>query len=536
MQEYDLIVIGSGAALIVLEAALARGLRCALIEKGKYGGTCLNRGCIPSKILVHPADLIRETERGHKIGLHIQPPAIDWPFIAQRMWQKIGENQEIAVAFRQMPNLTVYEGLGYFIAPKMLQVRYPDGTVSERLHGAKVCIGVGGRARVPDIEGLEAAGYLNFERFFGDQFPTQIFKRLLIVGGGAIGLEFAHIFSAYGTEVTILDHNPRLGKHEEPEVSELLTAEFTRLGIRVRTDCELIAVESQKVPAPAPDKTAAQASHVTPAQDSGKTPAQAPGKKVTILHRASGQLEELSCDEIFLATGIRSNADILQAEAGGIELNERGWIVTDEYLRTSQPDVYAVGDINGQFQFRHKANYEAYIVAHNLYSPELPPRVAHYDRVPWAIFTHPQIAHVGLTEREALEAGHKVLAGKNYYSAIAKGYAMGYCPNDQDDGFVKLVVNDKLKILGVHIIGPQAALLIQPFVYLMNSGLTCQSSEPGNPDQHQPEHDFAQTAIRPRLCIDPGTITAIDQAMVIHPALSEVAAWATGTLTPVDPL
>ena len=113
---------------------------------------------------------------------------------------------------------------------------------------------------------------------------------------------------------------------------------------------------------------------------------------------------------------------------------------------------------------------------------------------------------------------------------------MGYCPNDQDDGFVKLVVNDKLKILGVHIIGPQAALLIQPFVYLMNSGLTCQSSEPGNPDQHQPEHDFAQTAIRPRLCIDPGTITAIDQAMVIHPALSEVAAWATGTLTPVDPL
>lgn len=123
MQRYDLIVVGSGAALIVLEAALGRGLRCALIEKGQYGGTCLNRGCIPSKILVHPADLIREMERGPKLGLQTDPPRIDWATLAQRMWRKIAENLEIAKTFRSMPNLTVFEGTGFFLAPRLMQVR-----------------------------------------------------------------------------------------------------------------------------------------------------------------------------------------------------------------------------------------------------------------------------------------------------------------------------------------------------------------------------------------------------------------------------
>lgn len=317
-----------------------------------------------------------------------------------------------------------------------------------------------------------------------------------------------------------MDHNPRLGKHEESDVSQLLTSEFTRVGIRVKTGCELAAVEL----ATAGDAVSAAVCH--PGQ---------PAKKVTIFSRETGEREVLWVEEIFMATGIRSNADWLQAEAGGLALNERGWIITDERLHTSQPGVYAVGDINGKYQFRHKANYEAYIVAHNLYSPDLPPRLAHYDRVPWAIFTHPQIAHLGLTEQEALACGFRILAGKNYYSAIAKGYAMGYQPDDEDDGFVKLVVDDQLKILGVHIIGPQAAILIQPFVYLLNCGLICQSCDPGNPELHQPEYDLGQTAIRPRLCFDPASTAAIDQAMVIHPALSEVAAWATGTLSPVEP-
>ena len=506
MQKFDLIVIGSGAALIVLEAALAQGKKCALIERHKMGGTCLNRGCIPSKILVHPADLIRESERSGKIGLKIEPPVVDWDILARRMWTKIDESKQILEDYRKMPGLTVFLGTASFVDPYVLQVRTADGEISELLTSDQIIIGVGGRARIPMIPGLEEAGFLNFERFFGDQFPSQPFRRLLIIGGGIIGTEFAHIFSAFGSEVTIMDHNPRLAKHEEPEISALLEQEFSRVGIRVRTGVEPVCVE----------------------HDSQE-------KRVTIRNRVTGQDEVLVCDEIFVATGFSSNSDILQADRCGLAMDARGYLITDESLCTSMPGIFAVGDINGKFQYRHKANYEAYIVANNLFEPGKPKRIAYYDRVPWAIFTHPQIAHVGLTEKEALAAGYEILTGINHYSATAKGYAMGYLPGDSDDGFVKLVVSKDHTILGVHIIGPQAAILIQPFIYLMNKGLHAQADDMNKLETTLQSHDPGHTTLRSHLSLRPDSTAAIDQAMVIHPALSEVAAWATGYLKPVKP-
>ena len=507
MQKFDLIVVGSGAALIVLEAALAQGKKCALVERGKMGGTCLNRGCIPSKILVHPADMIREAERGGKIGLKIQPPIVDWDVLSRRMWAKIDENKTILQTYLEMPGLTVFQGTAAFSQPYVLNVRTNDGQPDQAITSDQIIIGVGGRARKPDIPGLAESGYLTFENFFAEKFPTRPFKRLLIIGGGIIGAEFAHIFSAFGSKVTILDHNPHLVKHEEPEISTLLEQEFRRVGIHVRTNGEPVQVLKDEE-----------------------------GKKVIVRDRLTGQEEIHTCDEIFVAAGFLSNTDVLQADRCGLAMDAKGYLVTDECLSTNVPGIYAVGDINGKFQYRHKANYEAYIVANNLYDPDAPKRIAYYDRVPWAIFTHPQIAHVGMTEREALDSGFELLTGVNYYSATAKGYAMGFLPGDPDDGFVKLVVSKDRTILGVHIIGPQAAILIQPFIYLMNKGLHAQIDDTSRLETAVNAHDPGCEMLRPHVRFSPDSTAAIDQAMVIHPALSEVAAWATGYLKPVQPV
>ena len=170
MQNFDLIVVGSGAALIVLEAALAQGKTCALVERHKFGGTCLNRGCIPSKILVHPADLIRECERGSQIGLEIAPPKVDWPKLGQRMWEKIGENRQILAAYQNWPGLTVFQGTARFTEPYVLEFLDQNGLKAAEIRSETIVIGVGGRAKRPAIDGLSETGFVNFESFFGDQF------------------------------------------------------------------------------------------------------------------------------------------------------------------------------------------------------------------------------------------------------------------------------------------------------------------------------------------------------------------------------
>ncbi|MHA1467276.1 MAG: dihydrolipoyl dehydrogenase family protein, partial [Promethearchaeota archaeon] len=203
--------------------------------------------------------------------------------------------------------------------------------------------------------------------------------------------------------------------------------------------------------------------------------------------------------------------------------NERGWIISNEYLETSKPNIWCVGDINGLYQFRHKANYELKILKKNIFSEEK--HMVEYSSVPWAIFTYPQIGHVGMTEAEAIEKGHDVHVGIHHYSEIAKGYAMGFEDKGDDDGFVKLIADKNHKILGAHIIGPFAAILVQQFVYLMNAGFTCV----------EPEEDLELSVIPKHLraCPEGGTLSPIENSMIIHPSLNELTAWAIGVLKPV---
>jgi len=492
MKKYDLAVVGSGAGLVVLEAAMEAGVRCAIVEKAKFGGTCLNKGCIPTKMLAYPADLVREIEHAKKTGVNAPSPSVDWETLSGRMWKQIGMNRLVEEELENAENVTVYKGTGAFTGPQTMEVSYPDGG-TEEFEAERFVIAAGARSLVPPIRGIEEAGYVVSETFFGDKFPKTPWESLILIGGGPIGVEFAHIFSALGTRVTVVQLTDRLLMPEEETVSEFVKQQFERNGIRVLTGAMAIAAEKR-----------------------GDT------KVVTIRDTATKEEYAVEGEEIFLAAGVRTNGDTLGLDKAQIETDKKGWIVTNEYLETSRKHIWALGDINGKFQFRHKANFEAEVLAHNLFQPGEKRKVC-YQTVPWAIFTDPQVAHVGMTEREAKAAGLKYHVGVNHYSDVVGGRKMGYSDGDADDGFVKIIADDEKKLLGVHIVGPHAAILVQPFVYLMNAGFKCRKSADRKGRQ-------AEIKGLRMMCPSLGTYEPIANSMVIHPSLNELTAWALDKL------
>jgi mycothione reductase len=496
MEKYDLVVVGSGSALSVLNYGLQMGLDCALVENTKLGGTCLTRGCIPSKILVYPADLIRESEHAPKVGIKFETKDINWKLISRRMWSQINESNDIEEGLSEVANLDLYKGVGEFIGDYEMQVKsVKSGDIIGHFKGEKFVLASGARSFIPPIEGLKDVDFITNENFFGDKFPEKPWKSLIIIGGGIIASEFAHIFSSAGTDVTIVEMLPRLVTTEEPEVSKFLEDNFKRY-MQVYVNHKAVRVKSKKNM-----------------------------KVVTLLNVNTDKEIEIEAEEILVATGRSSNADLLKVENTGVEINKRGWIKTNQYLETTKENLWCIGDANGIYQFRHKANYEAELCVNNMFGPPDEKKEADYSVVPWAIFSYPQIGHVGMTEAEALEKGHEIYIAIKKYSSVAKGFALGFEKNDIDDGFVKLVVDKTYKILGAHVIGPHAAILVQPFVYLMNSGYTCEL-----PDYK----GRVDLPMMQKACPEAGSFMPIYKSMVIHPSLNEVAGWAIGNLQPVN--
>ncbi|MBC7131219.1 FAD-dependent oxidoreductase, partial [Candidatus Bathyarchaeota archaeon] len=278
-------------------------------------------------------------------------------------------------------------------------------------------------------------------------------KSIIIIGGGYVAAEYSHFFSSIGTKVTIIQRSERLLPHEEPEISELLMKEMSKK-TNIFTGFEAVEVKKK-----------------------GKE------KIVVIKNRKDGSLTELSAEALFLAAGRVPNSDLLKPENTGVELDERGYIKVNEYLETSKENIWAFGDAIGKQMFKHVANYEAEVAWHNATHDHRVPM--DYSAAPHAVFTHPQIASVGLKEAEAKSLGYKVFVGKAFYKDTAIGAAMG-----EPEGFVKVIVEESGKILGAHIIGPWASVLIQEIVNVMNA--------------------------------KEGSFASIVRSMHIHPALSEV--------------
>lgn len=239
MGRYDVTVIGGGAGLMVVEAAIKEGLKTCIIEEAKFGGTCLTKGCIPSKILVAPADLIREAQRAEKIGLGFQMPTIKWDVMAKRVWGQINLSKRVEEKFRKAKNVQVLKGHGEFLDPHTMRVTEADG--NETIIESDVfVVAAGARTFIPPISGFEDLDYVTAERFFGHRFPEKPWKSVLLMGGGAIGAEFAHIFSSMGAEVDLIEMKSRILGTEEESISEFTKSVFEQNGIRVHTDSQVI--------------------------------------------------------------------------------------------------------------------------------------------------------------------------------------------------------------------------------------------------------------------------------------------------------
>lgn len=445
MKNYDAIVIGSGCGALISDEAASRGFKTALIDKGPLiGGTCLNWGCIPSKMLIHVADRIAEIEEAKKLGVDARVEDIDFRSIMGRMRKSRQESQvHIRQGLSESQNLDFYEGECHFVSDYTLDVN------GDRLKGQIVLIASGSRPVAPPIKGLQEIDYLTNESVLelADRPDS-----LIIIGGGYIAVEFGHFFAAMGTGVTILEMADRLVLSEEPEISDVLNQELSKRMV-VRTN--------------------AQANEVKAVQN---------GVSVATVDRRSGQKRESTAQQLMMAVGRRSNADLLEVSNTGIELDNRGFIEVNEYMETSKKNIYAVGDANGQQMFTHMANREAAIVVQNLfYGSRLK---VDYTAVPHAVYSHPQIASVGLREEEARK-NHEILVGRTKYFDVAKGEAML-----EEVGYAKVIVEKETdKILGFHIVGPYAPELIQEVANAMASG---------------------------------GQIGEINQGIHIHPALSEL--------------
>ena len=425
MRNYDVVVIGSGCGLSIVNEALVHGLRVALVDKGPLGGTCPNLGCIPSKMLIFPAERVAEIQEARKLGIETDIRDIAFKSIMERMRKVVRENREhLRRELSNLDNLDFYEGEGRFSGAHTVEVN------GEEVQGDKVFIASGSRPLIPPIEGLERADYLTNETVL------QLRERpetLMIVGGGYVAVEYGHFFAVMGTKVTILEMADRLVLSEEPEIAEMLKNEMSRR-MSVHTGVQAEAVKSK-------------------------------GQDVTVVASdlASSGRKEFTAQKILMAVGRKSNADLLSVESTGVELDKRGFVKVDEYLETTKKNIFAVGDINGQQMFTHVANVEASLAADNAIHGSS--TKMDYSAAPHAVYSHPQIASVGMTE-EAARKAYKVLVGRARYSDVAQGQAMM-----EETGFAKAIVEaDTGRILGFHIIGPYAPILIQEVINAMASG------------------------------------------------------------------
>lgn len=422
---YDLAIIGSGSGNSIVDERFT-DRRVALLEKGVFGGTCLNVGCIPTKMFVYPAELALSAVRGERLGVDSRLDGVDWPAMRDRIFGRIDPISASGRRYRAEDNahVTLFDGHARFVGDRTI-----DTGTGETITADQVVVATGSRPHLPEIEGLDTVSVHTSDTVMRlDTLP----ERILIVGGGVVAAEFAHVFGAFGSEVTVVNRSPGLLLAEDDEIS---TA-FTRAA-QDRWDVRLVTEVSRLEP-----HDGATRAHLTD------------GTSVDV-------------DVVLVATGRVPNTDALDLHLAGIELTGGGLVKVDEHQRSTATGVWALGDVANPWQLKHVANHEARIVQHNLLHPD-DLRSTRLHAVPSAIFSHPQVASVGLTERAALAHGVDHVVGRQQYGGTAYGWAM-----EDSSSFAKVLADPVTGlILGAHLIGPQASNLIQPLIQAMSFGQT----------------------------------------------------------------
>ena len=421
MATFDLAVLGGGTGNIVASAAAEAGQDVALVERGRLGGTCLNRGCNPSKKLIHAAQVVESVRSPPHDGVDASLEAVDFAGIVEGVEETVRSDAEAkAERAREADTLTFYQCEGRFVDDRTVEVD-TDGPDSERLTADAVVLAGGSRPAVPDaIEGTAETDFLTSDdALFLDERPN----RLVVVGGGYVAVELSYFFSQMGTDVTIVGQGDVLVDREDPDVAAHLTDVYgdrhdLHLGYRVNEIAE--TDDGNRVSAKDDD-----------------------GEAVTV-----------SGDRLLLAAGRQPNSDVWNVEAGGIETDDDGFVETDEFLETSADGVYAIGDIAGNYVFKHSGDKEAeYVVDAVVHGDETP---VEYPGMAHAIFGSPQVAGLGETEHDLDgDAPEDYRVGTYAYDDTALGESLGH-----EGGFAKALVGTDGEVLGCHVVGPDASTLI----------------------------------------------------------------------------
>ncbi|MDN5859567.1 MAG: mycothione reductase, partial [Pseudonocardia sp.] len=428
MRHHDLVVIGTGSGNSIIDDRFA-DLDVAIVEHGVFGGTCLNVGCIPTKMFVLPADLAESARGAARLGVDASVDKVRWTDIRDRVFDRIDPIAEGGYQYRiGLPNVTVYEGHATFTGERTLVVEHTDRSGTDEITADRIVVAAGGRPVVPPV--IAASG-VPFHTSDSVMRIDAVPDRLVILGGGYIATEFAHVFSAYGAQVTLVVRGPALLRGHD----ETVTERFTALA-RERWDVRTGTV-------------------ITAASEAGG---------IISLDLTDGT--SIDTDAVLVATGRRPNTDLLDVGRAGLAVHDDGRLAVDDQQRTSVPGIWALGDISSPYQLKHVANHEARVVQHNLLHPDDPLQTDHRF-VPHAVFTRPQIAAVGRTEAQCRDAGLDVAVKIQAYGDVAYGWAM-----EDTTGFCKLIADRGTgQLLGGHIMGPQAASIIQPLIQAMSFGL-----------------------------------------------------------------
>jgi mycothione reductase len=429
VRHHDLVVIGTGSGNTIVDQRFAH-LDVAIVEHGVFGGTCLNVGCIPTKMYVHPADVARHIRRSSRFGIDATLDRVRWTDIRDRIFGRIDPIAAGGRDYRvnRSPNVTVYEGHARFTGPRQLDVERTDGSGADAFDADQVVIAAGGRPFVPEVV---AASGVPFETSDTVMRMDALPERMVIIGAGYIAAEFAHVFSALGSRVAIAARGGQMLRHLDETVSERFTA-LAAERWDLHLDAEVVAVRG--------------------------------GAGRVRVELADGTA--LDGDVLLVATGRTPNSDRLDLEKAGVPTHDDGRIVVDDQQRTPTDGVFALGDISSPFQLKHVANHEARVVAHNLLHPDRP-RCTDHRFVPSAVFSEPQMAGVGRTEQQCRDEDLDYVVKVQEYADIAYGWAL-----EDTAGFCKVLAERGTgRLLGAHLMGPHASSVIQPLVQAMSFGL-----------------------------------------------------------------
>jgi mycothione reductase len=450
MQEFDLIVIGSGSGLDVANAVAQEGKRVAVIEKGRMGGTCLNRGCIPSKLLIHSADMMETIRGAEQFGINVAGVSVDFEKIVSRTNGIVDSDSDgIREAFSQIENPKLFPDECRFVGEKTISVG------GQKIRADKILIASGTRPAVPQIKGLKGSGFITSDEALRLKKQPRV---LTIIGGGYIAAELVHFFGALGTKINIIQRRQVLMPDEDEEVASKFTDLFSKK-YNVHLGCTIESVSKSE------------------------------GKFKVVAKSSSGKKIEVESDQLLVAAGRVPNSDTLDLEKTGVKTDDEGFIAVDDNLETNVKGIFALGDAVGRYLFKHSANHEAQYAYYNLTHDKKIP--VDYTAMPHAIFSSPQIAGAGYTEQELKKKDIHYTKAVYPYIRTAMGEAI-----EDRDGFVKLLASREGKILGCHIIGSHASILIHEVLVAMKLG---------------------------------ADIHSITRTVHIHPALSEVVSRAASS-------